>query len=99
MNVEVGDGFASVRTVVDDQSETVFGEALILGDLGSGEQKVADYGLILAAGFGDAITGGQRPSRDRLRRRPRVARFLFESRVCRRAVSITSSTTASATSG
>lgn len=46
MDVEVRDGLAAVRAVVDDDAVSAFREAEVGGDLRGGEQQVAEDGLI-----------------------------------------------------
>ena len=50
VHVQVGDGFATVRTVVDYDTVTG-GEFEVAGDLGGGEEQVAEEGLIFGRSF------------------------------------------------
>ena len=45
VNVEVGDGFAALGAVVDHHSET-FGEIELFCDGSSGQEEVAEEGLV-----------------------------------------------------
>ncbi len=56
MNVQMRNGFAAVGAVVDDDAETL-GEVFAAGDLGGGEQEVAEQRLVLRGCGGDT---GQR---------------------------------------
>lgn len=55
--MEMGHCFTTVGAVVDDQTETVLREALVFGDLGSGQKEMTEHRLIFCAGFGDADNG------------------------------------------
>lgn len=52
--MEVGDGLAAVGAVVDDDAEAVFLEALLFGDGGDAGHHVAEEGLVIVFGEGDA---------------------------------------------
>jgi hypothetical protein len=53
----MGDGFASVGAVVDDEAEAAR-ELKFLGDQAGGEQEVAEGGLVVGRGFADAGDDG-----------------------------------------
>ena len=55
--MEVGDGFAAVGAVVDDDAEAVFGESFAMGNASGDLQKVAEEGGVFAGGEGDAGDG------------------------------------------
>lgn len=55
--MEVGDGFAAVWSVVDDESEAVFGEAFLASNFAGFEEKVAEEFLVGGIGEGDAWDG------------------------------------------
>ena len=57
VDVEVGDGLAAVGAVVDCDAEAGFGDAEFPCDLRSGEEKVAEDGLVFGGGFADARDG------------------------------------------
>lgn len=57
MTVEVRDGFAAVRTVVDDQTVTRSIKPLLGGNLRRFEEQVAEQRLILRLRLGDAGDG------------------------------------------
>ena len=52
--MEVGHGFAAVRTVVDDQSIAGLFQAQLRGDVSGSEQQMADDAVVFDSGFGDA---------------------------------------------
>ncbi len=54
--MEVGDGFAAVGAVVEDDAEAVI-EGEVVGDFGGGEEEVADEGLVGGGGLGEAGDG------------------------------------------
>ena len=54
VDVEVRDGFAAVGAVVDDDTESIFVDALLFGDGGDAGHHVAEEGLIIVFGEGDA---------------------------------------------
>jgi hypothetical protein len=51
--VKVGDGFAGVGAVVDDEAKTA-GELELFGDLAGGEEEVSENGLMIGRGVADA---------------------------------------------
>jgi len=53
VDVQVGDGFAAMGTVVDHDA-VARGEFEIAGDLGGNEEEVTEEGLVLGQGFADA---------------------------------------------
>lgn len=62
--MEVGHGFAAVRTVVDDHAEAIFGKSFLFCDRGGGEQEVAEEGLVGGVGFSHARDGLARDHED-----------------------------------
>jgi len=50
VDVQVRDGFAAVRTVIDDDAETA-GEPEVARELRGGQQEMSKQGLILGAGL------------------------------------------------
>lgn len=57
VEVEVGNGFAAVGPVVDDDAEAVTVEAFLLGDGAEAGHHVAEEFLVFGGGFGDAGDG------------------------------------------
>lgn len=51
--MEVGDGFAGVGAVVDDEAEAA-GEVEFFGDDAGGDEEVAELGFVGGRGFADA---------------------------------------------
>jgi hypothetical protein len=54
VEVEMGDSFAAVGAVVDDEAIAGGGYIFATGDVGSGEQEVAEEALIIGLGSSDA---------------------------------------------
>ena len=52
-DVQMGNGFAAVRAVVDDGAEAL-DEAFAAGNVGNGEEQVPEEGLVLRRGGGEA---------------------------------------------
>jgi hypothetical protein len=55
--VKVGDGFAGVGAVVDDETKTA-GELELFGDRAGGDQEVTEDGLLVGGGVADAGDDG-----------------------------------------
>lgn len=62
--MKVGDGLAAIRAVVDDEPEAGVRNALATGDVGCGEEQVADQRLLRGVGFRDAKDGLTRHDQD-----------------------------------
>ena len=50
----MGHGFSAVGAIVDDDSEAIFGVALLAGDLADFQEEMAHEFLVVGRGFGDA---------------------------------------------
>jgi hypothetical protein len=57
VDMQVGDSFAAIGAVVDDEAETAFGESLASGDFCGGQEEVSEDFLIGSLGFGDPDDG------------------------------------------
>lgn len=57
VDVEMGDGFAAVRAVVDRDAETGFREAEVCGKFSCGEKEVTQSCLVFQGGFADSWDG------------------------------------------
>lgn len=71
VDVEVRDGFAAVRAVIDDRAETCLGYPELARHFSCGEQKMTENFLIRRAGFaesGNGFTGNDQDMRGGLRR-------------------------------
>ncbi len=71
MKVEVGNGFAAVRTVIDDEAVAGGGDIFAAGDFGSREEQVAKEVLIIglcASDARDEFFGNEENVDGRLRR-------------------------------
>ena len=64
MDVEVGDGLAAVRAVVDDHAVSVLREAELGGDVRGGEEKVAEDGSVIGGRCAHAGDGFVRDDED-----------------------------------
>lgn len=52
--MQVGNGFASVRTIIEDQPKTGFCEPQLVGNFGGFEEEIAEDLLVLSASLGNA---------------------------------------------
>ena len=64
VDVEMGDCFAAVGTVVDDEAVAGGGYVFAAGDVSGGEQEVAEEALIIGLGSSDAGDGFFRNDED-----------------------------------
>ena len=55
--MEVGDGFAAVGTVINDEAVAGGGYVFAAGDVGGGEEEVSKEALIIALGVSNAGDG------------------------------------------
>lgn len=55
--MQVGDGFAGIWPVIEDEAEAGGGEAELVGDLGGFEEEVAEELLVCGRGVGEARDG------------------------------------------
>ena len=62
--MKVRDGLAAVATIVDDDAKAVIGESFFAGDVGGGEQEVAEPGLIGDVGLSHTCDGLARDHQD-----------------------------------
>jgi len=57
MNVQMGDGFAAIGSVVHNESKTRGIDAFFAGYAGSGHKKVAEKGFVVVSGGSDPREG------------------------------------------
>lgn len=62
--MKVGDGFAGMGAVVDDEAVAVFVEAELARDVRSFEKEVSENSLVFGGGFVDARNGFARDDKD-----------------------------------
>jgi hypothetical protein len=55
--MEVGDGFAGMAPVIDDEAESGLDDSEFFGDEAAGVEEVAEQRFIVSGGFGDTRNG------------------------------------------
>ena len=61
--MQVGDGFAGIGAIIEDEAESVF-EAELFGDFGGFEEQMSEDGVVGGLGFSDARDGLLRHDED-----------------------------------
>lgn len=57
VDMQVGDGFAAIGAIVDDEAEPIFVESMLARDFSSSEHEVTEESVVIRGGFGDSRDG------------------------------------------